>query len=203
MIPQFNISYFDLVYTQDESVYMPQKESEESEISTNQGGTRMTMRFGRDNRIVYKHVPNDQLVDSRDFMQKQFLIKGPLTPRKWKIGTGKKEILGYTCMDATFQADSATHIRAWFSPQIPVFNGPSDYQGLPGMILQIDINDGERMTTATKLTSDNIDTAEIQAPEKGKEVTAEEFEKIREEKLKEMRVMNPSGGHHMIITRRN
>jgi GLPGLI family protein len=203
MMPQFNTALFELTFSGDQSVYQAKKVEEIQEVTANQGGTRMTMRFGRDNRIVYKNMAEDKMIDSRDFMQKQFLITGPLKARKWKIGSKQKEILGYNCMEASFRVDSATALVAWFAPTLTTANGPSDFQGLPGMILQIDINDGERMITATEILTDSVDTSVIVAPDKGKEVTAEEFEKIREEKMKEMGIQHggPGGGRQMIMIR--
>ncbi|MDZ4747217.1 MAG: GLPGLI family protein [Saprospiraceae bacterium] len=205
MIPQFNISKFELIFSGDESIYRAQKQEELPATSSSPGGPPMGMRFGggRANRVVYKDLAKDTMIDSRDFMQKQFLITGPPKPRKWKIGIKHKEILGYNCLEASFRADSVTTMVAWFSPQLPIPNGPSDYQGLPGMILQVDVNDGERMVTATEINIDSVDTTMIVAPSKGKEVTPEEFEKIREEKMKEMGMQQgaPGGGQHMFMIR--
>jgi GLPGLI family protein len=192
------------VFDGDESVYQPKKENEETETTSTSGNATMTIRMGRDNRVVYKDLTKNHMVDSREFMQKQFLITGPPTARKWKIGKEQKEILGYNCMEANFQADSVTKIKAWFAPSLAVSNGPSDYQGLPGLILQVDINDGERMLTATDIKLNEADKTLIVAPTKGKEVSSEEFEKIREEKMKEMNMSHgPGGGNQMIIIRRN
>jgi GLPGLI family protein len=198
MMPQFSTSNWELVFSGDESIYQTQK-LEELEYTSNQGGAQMTMRFGRDNRVLYKNLATPEMVDSREFMQKQFLIKGPPTERKWKIGKKQKEILGYPCHEASFQADSTTHIVAWYTPKLQHPNGPSDFQGLPGLILQIDVNDGQRVTTATKIQFDSIDTSVILAPTKGKEVTADEFEKIRQEKMKEMGLQR---GQPMMIIHR-
>jgi GLPGLI family protein len=206
MIPQFNITPFELIFSGDESIYRAKKQEEiTTPPGAPPGGPGMGMRFGggRANRIVYKDLAKDTMIDSRDFMQKQFLITGPPKTRKWKIGTKQKEILGYNCMEASFRVDSATALVAWFTPQINISNGPSDYQGLPGMILQIDVNAGERMITATEIRLDSVDTSILIAPDKGKEVTPEEFEKIREEKMKEMGMQHggPGGGQQMFIIR--
>ncbi len=202
MIPHFNSTMYELIFSGDQSIYQRQKESEETEVSANSGGAQMTMRFGRENRIVYKNLAEDTMIDSRDFMQKQFLIQGPPTVRKWKIGTKQKEILGHKCMEANFRVDSVTTLVAWFTPEISNSNGPSDYQGLPGLILGIDINDGFRTITATDIKLDEVDTSLIIAPTKGKEVTAEEFEKIRQEKMKEMHLQN-GGRPQSIMIRHN
>lgn len=199
MIPQFNSSNFELVFTENASIYQPQKEADETEVTTNSGGAQMTMRFGRENRIVYKNLAEDKMIESREFMQKQFLIIGPPTVRKWKISTKQKEILGHKCMGADFRVDSLTTLVAWFTPEISISNGPSDYQGLPGLILGIDVNDGLRTITATGIKLEEVDTSTIIAPTKGKEVTSEEFAKIREEKMKEMRLQNGGGAQRIMI----
>ena len=205
MIPHYNTSLFELIFSGDQSIYHAQKQEELPPTSSSSpGGPPMGMRFGgRANRIVFKDLALDTMIDSRDFMQKQFLITGPPTPRKWKIGKTQKEILGYNCMQASYRVDSTMAIVAWFTPQIGISNGPSDYQGLPGMILQIDMNEGERTITATEIVFDSVDTSIITAPNKGKEVTPEEFEKIREEKMKEMGMQNGGGpgGPQMIMIR--
>ena len=203
MIPQFNVSMYELTFAGDESIYQVQKQEELPPTSTTAPGGPPGMRFGRANRIVYKNLAENNMIDSRDFMQKQFLLVGEPIARKWKIGTKQKEILGHNCMEASFRADSVTALVAWFTPQLSISNGPADYQGLPGMILQVDINDGQRLLTATEVMLDSVDTSIIVAPTKGKEVTPEEFEKIREEKMKEMGIQHggPPGGNQMMIIR--
>ncbi len=205
MIPQYNTTQFEMIFSGDESLYRPKKQEELPPVSsTTPSGPPRGMGFGgRATRVVYKDLAKDTIIDSRDFMQKQFLITGTPKARKWKIGKGQKDILGYKCMEASFRVDSATSLVAWFTPQISISNGPSDYQGLPGMILQVDTNNGERTVTATEIKLDSVDTSVLVAPNKGKEVTPEEFEIIREEKMKEMGMQRggPGGGQQMMIIR--
>lgn len=189
MIPEFNTSKWELIFYNDESLYQPHNPKE---LTGPDATNQYRMRFGKENRTLYKNLTDEKIVDSRDFMQKQFLIKGFTTSRKWKIGNKQKAILGYQCLEATAQDDSTTMVQAWFAPQIKMPNGPSDYQGLPGMILQIDINNGARTITAVSIDQDPIDRNLIIIPSKGKEMTSEEFEKIRKEKMEEMNLR--SGG---------
>ena len=196
MIPQYSTSKWELTYAGDESIYQPSKEPEIANTGANQG---YRMRMGRENRILYKNIAEDKMTDSRDFMQKQFLVKGFIPTYKWKIGKNQKTILGYNCLEATSMIDSVTTVKAWFTPQITTSNGPSDYHGLPGMILQADINDGERMITATNVTLENVDASIIVAPSKGKEITYEEFDALRKEKMKEMKLQQSGGGPVMIF----
>jgi len=122
---------------------------------------------------------------------------------KWKMTGEQKSILDYPCMKATYEKDSTT-VVAWFTPQIPVSAGPSRYTGLPGMILEMEFNDGERKVVATEVELKALEKDIIVAPKKGKKVTQEEYEKIQEEKMKELEQefggsSSGSGGTRIII----
>ena len=73
---------------------------------------------------------------------------------------------------------------AWYTPQIPVNNGPQDFEGLPGLILEI--NDGSLTLVCTKIVINPKDKTDIVEPSKGKEVTSKEFQAIMDKKNKEM-----------------
>jgi GLPGLI family protein len=76
-------------------------------------------------------------------------------------------------------------VTAWFTPQIPVKNGPGEYAGLPGLILEMSI---DRTTIlCSKIVLNPKEADKIEAPDKGKEVTREEYNKIVKEKMDEMR----------------
>lgn len=76
-------------------------------------------------------------------------------------------------------------VTAWFTPQIPVKNGPGEYAGLPGLILELNV---DRTTILCSKIIINPKEAEgIHPPSKGKEVSREEYNKIVKEKTDEMR----------------
>lgn len=76
-------------------------------------------------------------------------------------------------------------VTAWFTPQIPIQNGPGEYGGLPGLILELNV---DRTTLlCSKIVMNPKETIEIQKPSKGKEVSREEFNRIVKEKTEEMR----------------
>ena len=76
-------------------------------------------------------------------------------------------------------------VTAWYTLDIPVSNGPGDYWGLPGLILEID--EGDTKILCTKIVINPKEKESIEEPSKGKVVTQEEYDTIIEEKTKEMR----------------
>ena len=88
-------------------------------------------------------------------------------------------------------------ITVWYTPEIPISQGPSNYWGLPGLILEA--NDGRTALLCTKIVMNSEEKIQIEAPNKGKEVTQAEYDKLRAEKTKEMserfRAGNRGGGN--------
>lgn len=76
-------------------------------------------------------------------------------------------------------------VTAWFTPQIPVKNGPGEYGGLPGLILEMNV---DRTTLlCSKIVMNPTEKDAITPPSKGKEVTREEYNEIVKVKMDEMR----------------
>ena len=78
-------------------------------------------------------------------------------------------------------------VTAWYTPQIPVSDGPGNYWGLPGLILEI--NEGRTTILCSEIVMNPSEKVEIKAPTKGKEVTRKEYAKIMKKKMEEMREM--------------
>lgn len=76
-------------------------------------------------------------------------------------------------------------VTAWFTPQIPVSNGPGEYAGLPGLILELNVY--RTTLLCSKIVMNPKDSEKIEPPKKGKEVTREEYVKIVKEKTDEIR----------------
>ncbi len=76
-------------------------------------------------------------------------------------------------------------VTAWFTPQIPVSNGPGEYAGLPGLILELNVY--RTTLLCSKIVMNPKDAEKIEPPTKGKEVTRAEYVKIVKEKTDEMR----------------
>jgi GLPGLI family protein len=78
-----------------------------------------------------------------------------------------------------------TEVEAWYTLQIPVSHGPGEYWGLPGLILEVSA--GNTIILCSKITINPEEKIEIEAPDKGKEITKNDYQATIQEKMLEMR----------------
>ena len=103
----------------------------------------------------------------------------------------KKEDRNTNLMDQ-FEMPKEIVVTAWYSPDIPVNQGPENYWGLPGLILEV--SDGKTVVLCSKIVMNPKEKKEIKAPKKGTTVTQKEYDKIVAEKMEEWREMGRNGG---------
>ena len=91
-----------------------------------------------------------------------------------------------------FEMPKEINITAWYTPEIPVSQGPDSYWGLPGLILEV--NDGKTTILCSKVVMNAKEKVEIKAPSNGKVVTQKEYDETVIKKMEEMSEMNPGRG---------
>lgn len=196
-----------LTFNTTESLYV-----EEEELELNEEQNRMAMMMGS---FVpgkqYKNLGSNAYLEEREFFGKPFLIKDSISNLNWKLEKESKQIGQYTVFKATaikqlpeseiisFRRKPASIedsipqeeklinvvVTAWYTPMIPVKNGPDQFQGLPGLILEL--NYYRTTILCSKIVLNKQKPEEIKPLSKGKEVGREEFNAIVEEKTQEMR----------------
>ncbi|WP_417861065.1 GLPGLI family protein [Winogradskyella sediminis] len=119
-------------------------------------------------------------------------FRGPRGPRSKDNGEGAKD-----STDANKPAEpKMIEVVAWYTPQIPVNQGPGNYWGLPGLILEV--NADRTTILCTKIVLNPKEKETIEKPKKGQEVTQKEYTEITTKKMEEMREMyggrNRGGG---------
>lgn len=193
-----------LYFNETESLYKntPEKETEgDITISQESEGMNFKMVMKRPEESYYTNSAEARTVFAREFFGRDFLIVGVLPEHAWKLTSQQKTILDYVCQKATFQ-DSTRQVEAWFSIQIPASFGPDTFSQLPGLVLEVNINNGERTIVAQEVTLGELEKGAIEIPKKGKEVTQEEFDQIEAEKMKELEEeMGGQGGGMRVIIR--
>lgn len=148
---------------------------------------------------MYKNVSEKELINATEFFGKNFLVQSKLKNFDWKLEKETKQIGKYTCFKATAivkekvnafskeadKGEKEVKIAVWYTPQIPVSLGPDQYWGLPGLILGV--NAGDVQIVCTQVVLNVKEKAEIKKPKSGKKISKEKFDKIVDEKTKEMR----------------
>jgi len=84
---------------------------------------------------VYKNYPTGQMTITDRISLQDYCYVDSLHTQTWTMGDSTREVLGYTCQQAT--ADfRGRRWTAWFAMDIPVSDGPWKLGGLPGLILE-------------------------------------------------------------------
>jgi GLPGLI family protein len=78
-----------------------------------------------------------------------------------------------------------TAVEAWYTIQIPVSHGPGEFYGLPGLILEVSA--GNTIMLCSKIVMNPEEKIEIVAPDRGKEITKNEYQATVKMKMTEMR----------------
>ena len=83
------------------------------------------------------------------------------------------------------EKEEMVEVIAWYSPMIPVSQGPTEYWGLPGLILELSA--GNTTMLCSKIVMNPEEKIEIKRPTKGEVVTKKEYNEIITGKMQEMR----------------
>lgn len=170
---------------------------------------------GGDNDELYKDFAAQKSLRQTELSNKTYLVQDSLRKQQWKLTDETKTILGYNCRKAittqrmamrnstirTVQSGGTTtssdtssggspkmqevEVIAWYAEDIVTPAGPENNGGLPGAILQLNINNGQTVFTATEVNK-NLSKKELKQPVKGKKITAQEFTALQEEMLQNM-----------------
>ena len=192
MIPPTRTSKFELEFADNQTLYKGVEE-EPDLAEQNTGGRVIRFNNGAENEY-YKNFTTRQVVESRELMQEMYLLQDSIRSITWKLeDNDTKMIAGYTCKKATGKSERGSDVIAWYAEEIPVAGGPEQFNGLPGMILAMDINKGEMIYTAVSVEK-KADKKSLKAPVKGKKVTGAEFAKKQQE------VFGNGNGNVRIVT---
>ena len=203
---------FKLTFDKEASIYKQEESLEKPQAPMGGEFQVMIVGSGGGSDMLYKNTKEKRYADQKDTMGKIFLVKDEVEEIDWKLEADTKYIGEYQCYKATFTkmvekprtfSNSGTTndteeeevedkepemeertVTAWYTPQIPVNNGPAMYQGLPGLILEV--HDGKLTIICSKIVINPEDKATIEEPTKGKEVNQKEYDVIMEKKAKEM-----------------
>jgi len=157
---------YELIFKDNKSVYTYKEEESEGGYS-----------WKKSELVLIRDYKNKSVKDLKEEIGVTFLVEEPLARTKWKILNEIKEINGYLCMKAeTTNTIKDQTIHAWFTDAIPLSGGPEGFGGLPGVILEIDINEGDAVITATEVDLKTpVEKLPIPRKMKGKKTTTDKL----------------------------
>jgi len=109
--------------------------------------------------FIYRDLKQNTTYDVMRMLNKLYVIQDTIRYQNWKMLNDMKEIAGHICMNASYtDTIKDNDIVAWFALDLPISIGPERFGGLPGMILEIDINNGAMVITAEEIIEYESDT---------------------------------------------
>jgi len=167
-IPEFNVTYFNLYFDGDKTLYKPGRE-----VTTAQKIPDWFKGPASDN-VVYCELNTGKSTAQKTVYETTFLIQDSLRKAKWKITNDTREIAGFKCRKATAVIMDSVFIVAFYTDQIVTSGGPESFNELPGMILGLVVPRLHATWYATKVELANPTPADMMAPVKGKKASNEE-----------------------------
>jgi len=99
-------------------------------------------------------------VDKKVTYQKRYKTKyeyEELQPElKWQLHNESKKILDYSCKKATVKYRGREFV-AWYTTEVPINNGPYVFEGLPGLILELEDSQNKYHFTAVGIDKKPMD----------------------------------------------
>ncbi|WP_051224123.1 GLPGLI family protein [Flavobacterium tegetincola] len=211
MKKQYEKTYI-LNFNKYESVYQ-----EEQKLETPSSGFSMGFMSSSANEVTYKNIKNKVQLAEQEFLGKEFLVTDSLKVYNWELQSETKKIGDYTCykaisVDRVTQEDLDQYeaekikqdtantafftitepkeriVTVWYTPEIPVSQGPGAFWGLPGLIMEASFDD--TIILCSKIVLNPTKKLKIKAPRKGKEVTKSQYDSLIEKQMEKMTNQN-------------
>jgi GLPGLI family protein len=179
------------------------------------GGGGMRMNFRMPATTTFTDIPKQTQYEARAFFEKEFLIVDSLKQYKWKLSEETKTIAKQLCKKATTMITAPqmsmrmnmrigrggenntdttasapmkpkeTELVVWYAENIPVSVGPDNYSGLPGVIMEMDLDNGASVTTAVEVST-KYPKKELVQPTKGEKMTRAQFQENMQKLIQDM-----------------
>ncbi|MCP9198904.1 GLPGLI family protein [Gramella sp. GC03-9] len=88
------------------------------------------------NYKIFKDHTNQEIWFVEKFFKDKIKYQEELKPQNWQIHPETDTIAGYRAQKATTRFRGRNY-TAWFTPEIPVPEGPYKFSGLPGLIVEV------------------------------------------------------------------
>jgi GLPGLI family protein len=213
MIPEFQSSKMELLFTESASLFRRVKE-EEAELPTagGDGGPRMVFRAGGPggDAETYRNYNDLRVVTSQELGPKKYLVDDTLAPLKWKLEADTMTIAGYLCTKATTsilapqrmnfrtavtsadgqtKSDSVAAPKPTNTPVTVWFAEGIESQAGPENYyglpgLILKVDVDNGWMVYTPVTMSALGNGKVEPPTAGKKITKEELRKMQQEQMR-------------------
>lgn len=127
----------------------------------------------------YFYYPETQRsVNTYRIISEEFMLADFTCGNKWDISDDEKKIGDYNCKKATLEKDGRTW-TAWYTTELPDRAAPRNFNGLPGVILDIADSDNEVRWSFNGLVNHiDGDTLFIKYPDRFSDIPVSDFPKV-------------------------
>lgn len=169
-------------------------------IDNQQGGNgmRVSMSFGDSGNGLFKNLSTKEYLKNVKSFDKTYTIKDKLTEYKWQLTRETKKLIGFDVKKATAVVDSTTTVTAWYAPSIVVKDGPGMYNGLPGLIMEVEIKNSKNKGIESSIirateVKEVPNLKPIEKPKDKNTITNEEYKALNEKVMERFKQMSSEG----------
>lgn len=173
-LPDYDVSYRELIFAWNKSVYLP-------------GRKGLTPSIAYNENSAYIDIDKKRVVKKVEQMDEPAVYEDSLPRVKWRLENETRKIAGLECRKAIGRIQDSIYVVAFYAPEILPQSGPELFSGLPGMILGLAIPRMHTTWFATKIELAGVDETKIVPPsvKKGKLYTKKEYAEILYKKYKQ------------------
>jgi GLPGLI family protein len=175
-MPKFKITYFDLIFTGNKTLYQPGRE--------NADNNKLWEQPAEEN-VVYSDLSNSSAVSQKKVFEQLFLVQDSTRAIQWKITDETRMIAGFQCRRANALIMDSIYVVAFYTDDIVTPGGPESFAGLPGMILGVALPHKHVTWFATKVVNLAVKEETLKIPTKGKKVNNTALKQTINESLKD------------------
>lgn len=184
-IKEANNFEYSLIFDNKSSLFneIPKMDLDKKRSMGNSIGRGLAKLSGDTHGIFFTDRLSGKTIRQREFEAEMFLIEHDKI-EDWALTQEKRKIGNYICYKAT-KNDSYINasgkkktytVTSWYTQELPYPYGPTTYNGLPGVILEL--NNHQTVIYASKIELNPKKREDIIKPNKGTDITKEEFDNM-------------------------
>lgn len=175
---------FYLYYNNGESIYIQEnaKKIDSPDLNMEKEKAKK-IEIGNNGGGIYKNFKSKEYLHEADVLGKQLLVTDKLEKISWVFLNDEKKIGSINCKKAKAIINNEETI-AWYNEELAITDGPEDFYGLPGLVIEVVTND--KTYHAINIQKNN-NRLEIKKPSEGTKVTKSQYLKILDEKINELK----------------